>query len=102
MTFLQRTIHYLGQSIGSLLKVFKWHPKKQKLNPTLLEESSKTLPKTPSQDSVSESNAFKEEALIYYDIVDSYAAYREAAKSDAFLFGDYDGYQAFEDLDKEG
>ena len=44
------------------------------------------LPKTPSQDLVS----------------DSYAAYREAAKSDAFLFGDYDGYQAFEDLDEEG
>jgi hypothetical protein len=44
------------------------------------------LPKTPSQDSVS----------------DSYAVYREAAKSDAFLFGDYDGYQAFEDLDEEG
>ena len=44
------------------------------------------LKQTLSQDSVS----------------DSYAAYREAAKSDAFLFGDYDGYQAFEDLDKEG
>ena len=86
MTFLQRIIHFLGQSIGSLLKVFKWHPKKQKLNPTLLEESNKTLPKTPSQD------------LVF----DSYAAYREAAKADAFLFGDYDGYQAFEDLDQEG
>ena len=35
-------------------------------------------------------------------VFDAYAAYREAAKSDAFLFGDYDGYQAFEDLDKEG
>ena len=34
-------------------------------------------------------------------VSDSYAAYREAAKSDAFLFGDYDGYQAFEDLDQE-
>ena len=44
------------------------------------------LPKTPLPDLVS----------------DSYAAYREAAKSDAFLFGDYDGYKAFEDLDKEG
>ena len=42
------------------------------------------LPKTPLPDLVS----------------DSYAAYREAAKSDAFLFGDYDGYKAFEDLDK--
>ena len=37
------------------------------------------LKKTPLQDSVS----------------DSYAAYREAAKADAFLFGDYDGYEAF-------
>lgn len=44
------------------------------------------LPKTPLPDLVS----------------DSYAAYREAAKSDAFLFGDYDGYKAFEDLDREG
>ena len=35
-------------------------------------------------------------------VFDSYASYREAAKSDAFLFGDYDGYQAFEDLGKEG
>ena len=86
MTFLQRIIHFLGQSIGSLLKVFKWHHKKPKLNPTSLEESSKTLKQTLSQDSV----------------FDSYAAYREAAKADAFLFGDYDGYQAFEDLDKEG
>ena len=34
-------------------------------------------------------------------VSDSYVAYREAAKSDAFLFGDYDGYKAFEDLDQE-
>jgi hypothetical protein len=27
--------------------------------------------------------------------------YREAAKSDAFIFGDYDGYKAFKDLDQE-
>lgn len=43
------------------------------------------LPKIPLQDLVS----------------DSYVAYREAAKSDAFLFGDYDGYKAFEELDQE-
>jgi hypothetical protein len=55
------------------------------LNPISSEESSKTLPKTPLPDLVSE----------------SYAAYREAAKSDAFLFGDYDAYKAFEDLDQE-
>jgi len=38
---------------------------------------------TPSLDSVS----------------DSYQAYREAAKADAFLFGDYDAYKVFEDLE---
>ena len=32
---------------------------------------------------------------------DALEMYREAAKSDAFLFGDYDGYKAFEDLDQE-
>jgi len=37
------------------------------------------LPKIPLQDLVS----------------DSYVAYREAAKSDAFLFGDYNGYEAY-------
>ncbi len=54
MTFLQRIIHFLGQSIGFPQKDFKLHHKKQKLNPTLLEESNKTLMKTPSQDSNSE------------------------------------------------
>ena len=53
----------------------------------LLEESSKTLKKTPLQVSPSEEyEAFREEAL---------KTYREAAKADAFLFGDYDGYEAF-------
>ena len=51
--------------------------------------------KIRSQDSNEESNS---QDLVF----DSYAAYREAAKADAFLFGDYDGYQAFEDLDQEG
>lgn len=50
------------------------------------EVSNKTLPKIPLPDLVS----------------DSYAAYREAAKSDAFLFGDYDGYAAFERIEDEG
>ena len=54
MTYLQKIIHFLGQSIGFLLKVFKWPHKKQKSNPILSEESNKTLPKTPSQDSNSE------------------------------------------------
>ncbi len=30
------------------------------------------------------------------EVKDSYQAYIEAAKSDAFMFGDYDGYKAFE------
>jgi len=86
MTFLQKIIHFLGQSTGFLPKDSKLHHKKPKSNLISSEESSKMLPKTPLPDLVS----------------DSYAAYREAAKSDAFLFGDYDGYKAFEDLDKEG
>jgi len=45
------------------------------------------LKKTPLQVSPSEEyEAFREEAL---------KTYREAAKADAFLFGDYDGYEAF-------
>ena len=71
MTYQQRITHYLGQSIGSVLRVFKLHPKKQKLNPTLLEESNKTLPKTPSQDSPSD---------IEWDIEDIKQAYIDAAE----------------------
>ena len=40
-------------------------------------------PKTPLQDSP------------YDDYEDALRAYREAAKADAFLFGDYDGYKAY-------
>jgi ribonucleoside-diphosphate reductase beta chain len=50
-TFLQRTIHFLGQSTGFLLRVFKWHHKKPKSNPTSSEESSKMSQKILSQDS---------------------------------------------------
>ena len=51
------------------------------------------LPKTPSQDShYDEFEAFREDAL---------RAYREAAKSDAFLFGDYDGYEAYREDSQE-
>ena len=50
MTYLQKIIHFLGQSIGFLQKDSKLHLKKQKLNPILSEESNRTLPKTPSQD----------------------------------------------------
>jgi len=54
------------------------------------------------QDSVFEDDDSNLKSLKYYTLQDSYASYREAAKSDAFLFGDYDGYQAFDDLDKKG
>ena len=33
------------------------------------------------------------------EVKDSYQAYIEAAKSDAFIFGDYDGYKAFKGED---
>ena len=43
-------------------------------------------PKTHSQDLVSDSEEEK-----------SLEAYREAARSDAYMFGDYDAYSAFID-----
>ena len=44
--------------------------------------------KTHSQDS----NFNKEE-----EVKKSIQAYKEAAKADAFMFGDYDGYEAYEE-----
>ena len=44
------TIHCLGLNIGFLPRVFRLHHKKQRLNPTLLEVSSKMFKKR-SQDS---------------------------------------------------
>jgi len=85
MTYPQRITHSPGRNIGFRRRVFKLLLKKLRLSLTSSEESNKTLPKIPLQDLVS----------------DSYAAYREAAKSDDFLFGNYDGYKAFEDLDQE-
>ena len=49
-----------------------------------LEESNKMSKKTPSQDSNSK------------EIEESIKAYREAAKADAWLFGDYDGYESYD------
>ena len=43
------------------------------------------LKETPSQDLVS----------------DSIKAYREAALSDSYMFGDYDGYRAYKDLEDQ-
>jgi len=58
------------------------------------------LPKTPSQDSHSDlEKIWKEmdeiESLTPI-VKDSIESYREAAKSDSYLFGDYDAYSAFE------
>ena len=54
-----------------------------------MEESNKMSKQTPSQDSpYNEFQAFREDAL---------RAYREAALSDAYMFGEYDGYQAYKD-----
>jgi hypothetical protein len=64
MTFLQKIIHYLGQSIGSLLRVFKWHHKKPKSNLISSEESNKMSLKTPSQD-------------LNYSLEECYDAYKE-------------------------
>ena len=91
MTYLQRITHYLGQSTGSLLRVFKWHPKKQKSNPTLLEESSKTLPKILLQDSPCKGNC-KCNCIKTEDALNSY---KEAAQADDYLFGNYDVYDAY-------
>ena len=47
------------------------------------------LPKVPSQDSpYDEFEAFRDDAL---------RAYRDAALSDAYMFGDYDGYEAYKE-----
>ena len=79
MTLPQKIIHFLGQSTGYLQKVFKLLRKKPKSNLISSEESSKMSKETPSQD------------LVY----DSIRAYREAALSDSYMFGEYDGYQAY-------
>ena len=71
MTYQQKITHYLGQSIGLVLRVFKWHPKKPKSNPISLEESNKISQKIPSQDSNSE---------IEWDIEDIKQAYVDAAE----------------------
>ena len=47
------------------------------------------LPKAPLQDSpYDEFEAFREDAL---------RAYRDAALTDAYMFGDYDGYEAYKE-----
>ena len=80
----QETIHYLGQSIGYPQKDYKLHHRRQKLSHTLLEVSNKMSKKTHSADSNSK------------ETEESIKAYREAAKADAWLFGDYDAYEAYD------
>ena len=53
-----------------------------------MEESNKMLKKTHSADSNSK------------ETEESIKAYREAAKADAWLFGDYDGYKSY-DINKK-
>ena len=49
------------------------------------------LPKIPMQDSVCKGNC-KCNCLKTEDVLESY---REAAKADDYLFGEYDGYEAY-------
>ena len=49
--------------------------------------------KTHSQDS----NFNKEEGSKKINTGKNLEAYKEAAKADAFMFGDYDGYEAYEE-----
>ena len=55
-------------------------------------------PKTPSQDSPCKLEDVwreMEEIEPLTPVQDALRTYREAAKVDAFLFGDYDGYKAY-------
>ena len=104
MTSLQKTIPSPGQNIGFPLKVSKLLPKKPKSNRTLLEELSKMSNQTHSQDSASDfEKVWKEmdeiEPLtpLPADVEDSYRAYKEAALSDSYMFGEYDGYEAYKE-----
>jgi hypothetical protein len=72
-----------------------------------LEESNKTLRQTPSLDSVSDfERVWKEMDEIEpltpppskTELDLSYEAYREAAKSDSYMFGEYNGYEAYGDV----
>ena len=94
MTYQQRITHFLGQNIGSLLRVFKWHHKKPKLNPTLSEESNKTLKQIPSQGSLCKGNC----KCNCVKTEDALQMYTEAAKSDSYMFGEYNGYEAYGDI----
>ena len=62
--------------------------------------------KIPSQDSPSDFEEIWKEmdeieplTLLPPGVKDSYRAYKEAALSDAYMFGEYDGYEAFKGED---
>lgn len=109
MTFLQKTIPSPGQNIGFPLKVSKLLPKKPKSNRTSLEELSKMSNRTHSQDSASDKESDFEKIWKEMDEIepltplppseleDSYQAYREAALSDSYMFGEYNGYEAYKE-----
>ena len=51
------------------------------------------LPKTPSQDSLCKGNC----KCNCVKTEDALEAYKEAAKADDYLFGEYNGYEAYEE-----
>ena len=63
------------------------------------EELNKMSQKTPLQDSHSELvktwNEMEEIEPLTPTVEDSIKSYREAAKSDSYMFGEYDGFQAY-------
>ena len=93
MTYQQRITHSPGRNIGFRQRVSKWLHKKQKSNLTLSEESSKTLPKIPLQDSLCKGNC----KCNCVKTEDALEAYKKAAKADDYLFGEYNGYEAYEE-----
>ena len=86
MTFLQRIIRFLGLNTGSPQKDSKSPPKKRKSNLTLSEESNRMSNETPSPDSNCRGNC-NCNCLDTDKVLESY---REAAKFDRYLFGDYE------------
>jgi len=84
------------------------HLRKLKWNHTLLEVSNKMSKKTHSQDSNSDFEKIWKEMDEIEPLTPSspsekeltdeaLRAYREAALSDSYMFGDYNGYEAYQD-----
>ena len=62
-----------------------------------MEESNKMLKETPSRDLAFEKiwKEMDEIEPLTPIVEDSMRSYREAALSDSYMFGEYDGYQAY-------